>query len=184
KVMERRLLNAIITPAMVVSWALGLWLASTGGSYVAGWLQAKVVLVVGLSALHGFFARCVRDFGADRNRPSQKFYRVINEVPTFPVTGSVTPAAVKPFGPRPLRGRQPASRLERCLPPSTRCRRHLRREPSLPILGSSPRTQANTFSTGPSAGAGRCIGPQTPRSRPAIPLPYRSAAFFSHRSPP
>jgi protoporphyrinogen IX oxidase len=56
KVMERRLLNAIMTPAMVVSWALGLWLAWTGGSYAAGWLQAKVVLVVGLSALHGFFA--------------------------------------------------------------------------------------------------------------------------------
>jgi putative membrane protein len=97
KVMERRLLNAIITPAMVVSWALGLWLAWTGGSYVAGWLQAKVVLVVGLSALHGFFARCVRDFAADRNRHSQKFYRIINEVPTILMIGIVILAVVKPF---------------------------------------------------------------------------------------
>jgi len=72
KVMERRLLNAIITPAMVVTWALGLWLAWTGGAYVAGWLQAKVVLVVGLSALHGFFVRWVRDFAADRNPPFSK----------------------------------------------------------------------------------------------------------------
>src|SRR5262249_8846034 len=169
KVMERRLLNAIITPAMVVSWALGLWLAWTGGSYVAGWLQAKVVLVVGLSALHGVFARCVRDFAADRNRHSQKFYRIINEVPTILMIGIVILAVVKPFCPRPLAAAKPHSALQRCLPPSTRRRRHLRREPSLPILGSSPRTQANTFSTGPSAGAGRCIGPQTPRSRPAIP---------------
>jgi putative membrane protein len=54
KVMERRLLHAIITPAMVVSWMLGLWLAWAGGFYAAGWLHAKLVLVVALSALHGF----------------------------------------------------------------------------------------------------------------------------------
>jgi putative membrane protein len=97
KVMEQRLLNAIMTPAMAVSWALGLWLAWMGGSYAAGWLQAKVVLVVGLSALHGFFARCVRDFAADRNRHSQKFYRIINEVPTILMIGIVILALVKPF---------------------------------------------------------------------------------------
>jgi protoporphyrinogen IX oxidase len=97
KVMERRLLNAIMTPAMVVSWALGLWLAWTGGSYAAGWLQAKVVLVVGLSALHGFFARWVRDFAADRNRHSQKFYRIINEIPTILMIGIVILVVVKPF---------------------------------------------------------------------------------------
>jgi putative membrane protein len=97
KVMERRLLNAIITPAMVVSWALGLWLAWISGSYAAGWLQAKVVLVIALSALHGFFVRCVREFGADRNRFSQHFYRIINEVPTILMIGIVILAVVKPF---------------------------------------------------------------------------------------
>src|SRR5207342_495304 len=57
KVMERRLLTVIINPAMVASWALGLWLAWAGGFYVAGWLQAKIVLALLLSALHGFFVR-------------------------------------------------------------------------------------------------------------------------------
>jgi protoporphyrinogen IX oxidase len=97
KLMERRLLKAIITPAMVVSWALGLWLAWTGGSYVAGWLQAKVVLVLALSVLHGFFVRCVRDFALDQNRHSQRFYRIINEVPTVLLIGIVILAVVKPF---------------------------------------------------------------------------------------
>jgi putative membrane protein len=97
KVMERRLLNAIITPAMVASWALGLWLAWTGGSYSAGWLHAKVLLVIVLSAMHGFFVRCVREFAADRNRRSQKFYRIINEVPTILMIGIVILAVVKPF---------------------------------------------------------------------------------------
>jgi putative membrane protein len=97
KVMERRLLHAIITPAMVVSWALGLWLAWAGGLYAAGWLHAKVLLVLALSALHGFFVRCVREFARDRNRFSQKFYRIINEVPAVLMVGIVILAVVKPF---------------------------------------------------------------------------------------
>jgi putative membrane protein len=97
KVMERRLLYAIITPAMVVSWALGLWLAWAGGFYAAGWLHAKVLLVLALSALHGFFLRCVREFAQDRNRFSQKFYRIINEVPAVLMVGIVILAVVKPF---------------------------------------------------------------------------------------
>ena len=97
KTMEQRLLNVIITPAMAVSWVLGLWLAWAGGSYVAGWLQAKVVLVIGLSALHGFFVRCVRAFACDENRHSQRFYRIINEVPAVLLVGIVILAIVKPF---------------------------------------------------------------------------------------
>ena len=97
KVMERRLLNVITTPAMAASWVLGLWLAWTSGSYVAGWLQAKVVLVLALSALHGFFVRCVRDFALDQNRHSQRFYRIINEVSTALLIGIVILAVVKPF---------------------------------------------------------------------------------------
>jgi len=97
KVMERRLLHVIITPAMVVSWVLGLWLAWAGGFYAAGWLHAKVLLVLALSALHGFFVRCVRELAQDRNRFSQKFYRIINEVPAVLMVGIVILAVVKPF---------------------------------------------------------------------------------------
>ena len=97
KVMERRLLHAIITPAMVVSWVLGLWLAWAGGFYAAGWLHAKLVLVIALSALHGFLVRCVREFATDRNRHSQQFYRILNEIPTILMIGIVILAVVKPF---------------------------------------------------------------------------------------
>jgi protoporphyrinogen IX oxidase len=82
KLMERRLLKAIINPAMIVSWLLGIWLAWSASWYAWGWLQAKVVLVLALSGLHGFYVRWVRDFAADRNQHSQRFYRIINEVPT------------------------------------------------------------------------------------------------------
>jgi protoporphyrinogen IX oxidase len=105
KVMERRLLRAIINPAMIATWVLGLWLAWMGPDshyqwfwLAAGWwLRLKIVLVLVLSALHGFFARWVKAFGADANQHSQKFYRIINEVPTVIMIAIVILAVVKPF---------------------------------------------------------------------------------------
>ena len=87
KLMERRLMNVIINPAMTLAWALGLWLAWTGGFFTSGWFHAKLLLVVALSALHGLLSRCVRDFAADRNRRTQKFYRIINEIPAVLMVG-------------------------------------------------------------------------------------------------
>ena len=96
KVMERRLLKAIINPAMIITWLAGLYLAWAGNWFSAHWLHGKLFLVLILSAVHGFFARCVKDFGADRNRRSQKFYRVINEVPTLLMIGIVILVVLKP----------------------------------------------------------------------------------------
>jgi putative membrane protein len=97
KLMERRLLRFIINPAMIATWALGLWLAWLGGWFLAPWLQAKLVLVLALSALHGLFARWYKAFAADRNVHSAKFYRIINEVPTAIMIAVVILAVVKPF---------------------------------------------------------------------------------------
>ena len=97
KVMERRLLKAIIYPAMIVTWGAGLYLAWSGHWFSAGWLHAKLVLVLVLSGVHGFFARWVKDFAADRNSNSQKFYRLINEIPTLLMIGIVILVVIKPF---------------------------------------------------------------------------------------
>jgi putative membrane protein len=97
KVMERRLLRAIINPAMIVTWLAGLWLAWQGGWFASGWLHAKLALVIAMSGVHGMLARWVRDFGADRNLHSQKFFRLINEVPTIMMIGIVILVVVKPF---------------------------------------------------------------------------------------
>jgi protoporphyrinogen IX oxidase len=97
KVMELRLLRAIINPAMIVTWLAGLYLAWAGHWYVAGWFHVKFLLVLLLSGVHGFLARAVRDFAADRNQRSQKFYRIINEVPTVLMIAIVILVVVKPF---------------------------------------------------------------------------------------
>jgi putative membrane protein len=102
KVMERRLLRGIINPAMVVAIVLGLWLGWMGpdsryGWFASGWLQAKIVLVLALSAIHGMLARWMKDFAADRNRHSQRFYRIINEVPMVLLIIIVLLAVLKPL---------------------------------------------------------------------------------------
>jgi putative membrane protein len=105
KVMERRLLRTIINPAMIATWVLGLWLAWMGPESQYDWywltsewwLRVKLVLVLGLSAMHGLFARWVKDFAADKNRHSQKFYRFANEIPTIIMIFIVILAVLKPF---------------------------------------------------------------------------------------
>lgn len=97
KVMERRLLRVIINPAMILTWVLGLTLVWLGGWHTAGWMHAKFALVIVLSGLHGWLVRCWRDFEADRNTRSKKFYRIINEVPAVLMVGIVILVVVKPF---------------------------------------------------------------------------------------
>src|ERR1700749_251438 len=82
KVMERRLLKAIINPAMILTWLLGLWLAYSGGWVAPHWLQLKRALGLGIGGVHGVVAKYGREFAADRRRKSQKFFRILNEIPT------------------------------------------------------------------------------------------------------
>jgi putative membrane protein len=82
---------------MVVTWALGLWMVYEAGWLSAHWFQAKLLLLMALSAIHGMLARWTADFAADRNRHSQRFYRVINEVPAGLMIAIVILVVVKPF---------------------------------------------------------------------------------------
>jgi len=98
KVMERRLLRAIMTPALIASLLTGgLILAGGQVDLGAGWIHAKLALVLILLATHGAMARWRKDFEADRNRRAARFYRVANEVPTVLMIAIVILAVVKPF---------------------------------------------------------------------------------------
>jgi putative membrane protein len=97
KLMERRLLRAIINPAMVVTWAAGLWLAWHGFAFQGGWLHAKITLVVLLSGVHGYLSGAVRRFAEDRNVKNARHWRIVNEVPTLLMIAIVVLVVVKPF---------------------------------------------------------------------------------------
>ena len=97
KVMERRLLRAIINPAMIASWALGLWLAWRGNWFTAGWMHAKLALVIALSGVHGYLSAATRAFAEDRNTKSARHWRIVNEIPTLLMIGIVILVIVRPF---------------------------------------------------------------------------------------
>ncbi len=101
KVMERRLLKAIMTPAMMMTWGFGLWLVVITGygspEHPAHWLAAKLVLVLAMSGLHGYFAGCVRRFTNDQNTKKPRFYKIINETVTVIFAAIVLLVVTKPF---------------------------------------------------------------------------------------
>lgn len=98
KVMERRLLRGIINPSMAAAFLFGgLMLAINPALFSDHWMQVKLVLVLGLGAIHGEFSRWRKQFERDENRRPARFYRIVNEVPLVLVIFIVLLAVPKPF---------------------------------------------------------------------------------------
>jgi len=98
KIMERRLLRLIINPAMIVTWLLGLTMLYANPSLLHNpWMHIKLTCLVLMQIVHALFARCRKDFAADKNTRSQKFYRIANEAPTVLMIIIVIMVIVRPF---------------------------------------------------------------------------------------
>ena len=97
KVMERRLLKAIMNPAMIAVWITGIATAIGEGAFREPWLHAKLLFVLILSGFHGYLVGRVRAFANDANTKSARYYRVVNEIPTVLMLIIVVLAVVKPF---------------------------------------------------------------------------------------
>ena len=98
KVMERRLLRAIINPAMFAAFLFGILLILTPGvvDWSQSWPWLKAALVIAMTAVHGLLARWRRHFANDENHHSRNFYRAMNEVPTILLIATVIVVVVKP----------------------------------------------------------------------------------------
>lgn len=98
KVMERKLLRYIMNPSLIAVWVFGLALIALNPGWLQdGWLHVKLLAVVVMSGAHGMMAKWRKDFEADRNTRSHKFYRIANEVPTVLLIIVVIMVVVKPF---------------------------------------------------------------------------------------
>lgn len=100
KVMEDRLLKVIMRPAMIATWALGTLLMAIPGLVNWGgdfWIYAKLLLVILLTATHMAFAGYAKSFAEDRNDKPEKFFRLVNELPTVIMIAIVILVIVKPF---------------------------------------------------------------------------------------
>ena len=97
KTMERRLMRAIMNPAMIATWVFGLLLTWQGAWWHAGWWHAKFALVCGLTVVHHLYSLWRKDFAADRNMRPARFYRWWNEVPTLLMIAIVFLVVLKAF---------------------------------------------------------------------------------------
>ncbi|MDH3703456.1 MAG: CopD family protein, partial [Alphaproteobacteria bacterium] len=97
KVMERRLLRAIMNPAMVLTWIFGLLMLYMSEAWTEKWMMVKLVLVAAMTLMHHSLALWRKDFLADRNNRSARFYRFANEVPTVLMIVIVILVIVQPF---------------------------------------------------------------------------------------
>ena len=97
KVMERRLLKAIMTPAMITSFIFGIWMLVLAPALLTEiWMIIKIVCVFGLAGCHGLFSRMRRDLENDKLPYSSKVYRIWNEAPTLLMIIIVIMSVVKP----------------------------------------------------------------------------------------
>ncbi len=98
KIMERRLLRGIMNPAMIAAWVFGsmmvVYQAATG---FEGWLHVKLLAVVLMTVFHHMAGRWRKDFLADQNQRSQRYFRIMNEVPAVLMVVIVIMVIVKPF---------------------------------------------------------------------------------------
>ena len=85
KTMERKLFFYIMTPAMILSWVLGVILIHSIGFQQIGqtWMILKIILVIFLTLYHFYLGKIVAQFKIDQNKHSHKYYRIINEIPTL-----------------------------------------------------------------------------------------------------
>ena len=98
-VMERKLYNYIMMPAMLLSWLFGVLLIHSLGFAVFSelWMKIKIILVTVLTFYHFLLGKYLADFSSDRNQKSSKFYRIINEVPTIILIVVVFVVVFKPL---------------------------------------------------------------------------------------
>ena len=97
KEMERKLIRIIINPAMILAWIFGLCMAFGQDYWGDIWFQIKFICVMIMSGFHGFLSRWRRQFARDENTHSEKFYRVVNEIPTIFMIFIVFLVIMKPF---------------------------------------------------------------------------------------
>ena len=97
KIMERRLLKAIMNPAMIFTFIFGIWMLVLAPALLTEiWMMIKIVCVFGLAGCHGLFSRMRRDLENDRLPYSSKVYRIWNEAPTVMMIIIVVMVVVKP----------------------------------------------------------------------------------------
>ncbi|MGJ3231662.1 MAG: protoporphyrinogen oxidase HemJ [Oceanicaulis sp.] len=97
-IQEKNLLSIILNPALIAVWLLAIVMIVANASlWSAGWFHVKLLLVLLLSGVHGFYAASAKKFARGERPRSEKFWRLMNEIPAIAAIVIVLLAIVKPF---------------------------------------------------------------------------------------
>lgn len=97
-IMERKLFRGIMTPSMVITLALGIWMLFEMPFWLSqGWMHAKLALVVLLVVYHHACLYHLKRFARGENTRGHVYFRWFNEVPLLPLIGIVLLVVIKPF---------------------------------------------------------------------------------------
>jgi putative membrane protein len=94
---ERKLRTIILNPAMILVWIFGVSLATIGHLWGEAWLQAKFLVVLGLSGYHGWMVGYGRKLARGQRPVSGTALRLMNELPGIATAVIVILVIVKPF---------------------------------------------------------------------------------------
>ncbi|MDH2327869.1 protoporphyrinogen oxidase HemJ [Cereibacter sp. SYSU M97828] len=85
RTMERRLLRAIMNPAMIATWIFGLCLVFTPGivDWSQVWPWTKAVAVLAMTWFHHWLGKRRKDFEEGTNSVTGRQFRMMNELPTM-----------------------------------------------------------------------------------------------------
>ena len=95
--METRLMKVIMNPAMILTWIFGLYLVFDGGWLADGWLHVKLLAIVLMSGVHGYYSKAIKDFARDGRKTTARHWRIVNEIPTVLMIIAVIMVILKPF---------------------------------------------------------------------------------------
>jgi putative membrane protein len=100
KIMEYKLYYYITTPGAIITIVLGVWLMGIygfGEVILWHWMQVKLFFIAILIAFHLYCGKLVKQLAVDNDHHSEKFYRLINEIPVLPLVIIIIMAVVRPF---------------------------------------------------------------------------------------
>ena len=97
KIMEKKLATIIMNPAMIISIISGFILIHLGVGFVQVWVHIKITLVAIMTAYHVFLLRCLKRFALNKNKYSEKIFKIINEIPAILMIIIVFIVVLKPF---------------------------------------------------------------------------------------
>lgn len=98
QLMARRLLKGILNPSLIAVWLFAILMLIANPSLVStGWFPVKLLLVIAITGIHGFYGASFKKFEAGQRPKTEKFWRIMNEIPFLLMIAAVFLAVVKPF---------------------------------------------------------------------------------------